>query len=158
MENSRATHSLKQISSRLASSPTEVIREFLVECGEIYQRPITSAQVRIWERELEHLSVPRLRAAMSKVLRDCRYFPTIADVAKADENLRLLEATNNFSLNPGVRQIDYERPETSGCEACKYTGFVLGSDKKARVCPCRRYPERACTEGNSRKETKRGKA
>jgi len=109
---------------------------FLVEAGEIYGRVITAPLVAIWQRELAHIPLNVLRAAFRSVLRSCRFFPTIADVFMAAADLAMPNAYENVGSGPG--QIDYNRPEMDGCEMCRYTGWELGTDKKARLCKCRK--------------------
>ena len=110
-----------------------------MEAGEIYSHVITTALVGIWQRVLGHFSVDVLRRAFRSVLQNCRFFPTPADVFAVAESLAMadfLETVESVSREP--RLIDYNEPETDGCDVCRYTGFVVGKDNKARRCECRR--------------------
>lgn len=77
-ENRLATTSREQTSSLRDSS--RVIREFLVEAGEVFGRAITSALTAIWIRELGGIDPAILEPVLRASLRSCKFFPTIAEV------------------------------------------------------------------------------
>jgi hypothetical protein len=126
------------ISKQPDTNPTDAVRQFLVEAGEVYQRQITSALIGIWQRELSHIPAPKLRAAMSKVLRECKFFPTVADISKAVETLGMTEMTEMLLSRHAVDWGNEESEKSAGCEECRHTGFVVGPDNKARLCECRK--------------------
>src|SRR5215467_13661858 len=99
------------ISSRRATNPsTELIGQFLVECGEIYGQQITSAKVAIYQREFGHLPPTVARKATRAALRNCQFFPTIADVYRfVPHDAKSEKATMLYS---GPPLLDYGDPRT----------------------------------------------
>lgn len=94
-KNSLATISQPQTSKPLALS-SDAIREFLVKAGEVYSKQITAPLVSIWLEALAGYRVEVLETLFRQVFRNCKFFPTPADVLepvkKAEEGSAPLEA------------------------------------------------------------------
>jgi len=122
MENSLVTTSPAPISKPLDTPSTEAIREFLVKAGEVYSRVITATLIAIWQRELGHIDEIALLAAMSKVLRECRFFPTIADVWKSIPVFDKCEREHSTVPRPRSRCRLRHYANPPECEKCRSTG------------------------------------
>jgi hypothetical protein len=94
-KNSLATISQPQTSKPPVSS-SDAIRQFLVKAGEIYSKQITAPLVSIWLEALAGYRVEVLESLFGQAFRNCKFFPTPADVLepvkKAEEGSAPLEA------------------------------------------------------------------
>lgn len=84
-----------QISEQPVSS-SDAIRQFLVKAGEVYGKQITAPLVSIWLEALAGYRAEALEALFRQVFRNCKFFPTPADVLepvrKAEEGSAPLQA------------------------------------------------------------------
>lgn len=113
--------SQKQISKRQdtiqADRRNELIRQFLVQAGEIHSRQITAQLVAIWHKLLRDVAPDVLEPILESVLAESKYFPVPADVRGklfvVAQAAYAVEATRAWELAMGWMQ-RYFNPDMPG--------------------------------------------
>ncbi len=93
---------LATISAPQASSRSEVIRRWLVVCGEIYRQELTPELVGTWEMLLHDLDPETVGRGFQAILKTSRFFPTPAEffavIQPPAEAIALMEGENAWQL------------------------------------------------------------
>jgi hypothetical protein len=132
------TISPAQISKPQDSTSISAISQFLVVAGEVYRIPITSALVAIWQRELGHIAAEPLREAMHRALRECRFFPTIAEVLGIIPTGAKREDVSLTITRSRVRRRRNPHGPVPACEQCQSTGYRANENNQFTLCECRK--------------------
>lgn len=101
MESPALATSNGKICVRQDTQSHEVIRQFLVECGTLFRQSISSALVKIWQRELGEIPQEWLQPAFSATLKECEFFPQIANVQKQVKSIQAREALKRLEAKFG---------------------------------------------------------
>jgi hypothetical protein len=88
--------SLEQTSQQPDS--TRLIKQWLVKCGEVYGREITSALVSIWLRELSSMDGQTINRLFSRHLKTSRFFPTMADLLAPQIEAKKMEVSESAEI------------------------------------------------------------